>query len=84
MKNNPDDRSDNVERIQRNINSTLENINLANEMMSKTDDQKTIKDLEERNQRREKSLKGLRKEIKDEAIANEIKEEVLSKEISIK
>ncbi|EOR20492.1 Small, acid-soluble spore protein Tlp [bioreactor metagenome] len=84
MKNNPDDRSDNVERIQRNINSTLENINLANEMMSKTDDQKTIKDLEERNKRREKSLKGLRKEIKDEAIANEIKEEVLSKEISIK
>lgn len=84
MKNNTDDRSDNVERIQRNINSTLENINLANEMMSKTDDQKTIKDLEERNKRREKSLKGLRKEIKDEAIANEIKEEVLSKEISIK
>lgn len=31
MKHNPDARSNNIEKIQRNINSTIENINLANE-----------------------------------------------------
>ena len=73
MKNKPDDRSDNVERIQENINNVIENINLANDMIEKTDDQKTVNDLEEKNQRREKSLTALRNEIKDEAMANKIK-----------
>lgn len=84
MKNKPDDRSDNVERIQQNIDNVLENIHLANEMIEKTDDQNTIENLEERNEKREKALKGLRKEIKDEAIANEIKSELLSNENSYK
>ncbi|MBE6052581.1 MAG: small acid-soluble spore protein Tlp [Clostridium sartagoforme] len=73
MKNKPDDRSDNVQKIQQNIDNVLENINLANEMIDRTDDPKTVENLEERNERREKALNGLRKEIKDEAIANEIK-----------
>lgn len=73
MKNKPDDRSDNVQKIQENIDNVLENINLANEMIDRTDDPKTVENLEERNERREKALNGLRKEIKDEAIANEIK-----------
>lgn len=74
MKHNPDDRRDNVDRIQHNISNTIRNIELANEMIEKTDDPKTRENLEERNEGREKSLKGLRKEIKDEAIANEVKE----------
>ena len=73
MKNKPDDRSDNVQKIQQNIDNVLENINLANEMIDRTNDPKTVENLEERNERREKALNGLRKEIKDEAIANEIK-----------
>ncbi|MCR1950800.1 MULTISPECIES: small acid-soluble spore protein Tlp [Clostridium] len=84
MKNKPDDRSDNVERIQENINNVLENIHLANEMIDKTDDPKTIENLEERNERRERALKGLHKEIRDEAIANEIKSKVLPNENSYK
>lgn len=84
MKNNPDDRSNNVARIQQNIDNVLENINLANEMIDKTDDPKTVETLEERNEKRERALKGLRKEIKDEAIANEIKSELLSNENSYK
>ncbi|WP_291651150.1 small acid-soluble spore protein Tlp [Clostridium sp.] len=84
MKNNPDDRSNNVARIQQNIDNVLENINLANEMIDKTDDPKTVETLEERNEKRERDLKGLRKEIKDEAIANEIKSELLSNENSYK
>ena len=79
MKNNPDDRSNNVARIQQNIDNVLENINLANEMIPKT-----VETLEERNEKRERDLKGLRKEIKDEAIANEIKSELLSNENSYK
>lgn len=76
MKNKPDDRSNNVARIQQNIDNVLENINLANEMIEKTDDSKAIENLEERNEKRETALKGLRKEIKDEAIANEIKSQL--------
>lgn len=84
MKNKPDDRSDNVERIQENIDNVIENINLANDMIEKTDDQKAVRDLEERNQRRERALSGLRKEIKDESIANEIKSQLNSNNNSYK
>ncbi|MDZ4956983.1 small acid-soluble spore protein Tlp, partial [Clostridium perfringens] len=65
MKQNPDDRSNNVDRIQENIDSTIKNIDLADEMIEKTDDPNTRDNLEERNKRREEALKGLRKEIKD-------------------
>ena len=33
----PDDRSDNVERIQENINNTVNNIRLANDVIEKSD-----------------------------------------------
>ena len=84
MTNKPDDRSNNVERIQENIDNVLKNIDLANEMIDKTDDTKTVETLEERNENRERALKGLRKEIRDEKIANEIKSELLSNENSYK
>ena len=67
MKNNPDDRSNNVERIQKNINHTIENIRLADEMIEKTSDEKTRRDLARKNEWREESLEGLREEIRDEA-----------------
>lgn len=53
-------------------------------MIDKTDDTKTVETLEERNENRERALKGLRKEIRDEKIANEIKSELLSNENSYK
>ena len=37
----PDDRRDNVDRIQFNIDNTIKNYRLAEEMISKTDDEKT-------------------------------------------
>lgn len=67
MKSKSDNRTDNVERIQRNIDSTLRNMELANELIEKTPDSKLIKDLEDKNDRRERALKGLRSEIQDEA-----------------
>ncbi|MBC8062511.1 MAG: small acid-soluble spore protein Tlp [Clostridiaceae bacterium] len=68
MKNNPDDRRDNVDRIQRNISNTLRNCELADEIIAKTDDEETKSDLIEKNERREDALHGMRKEIQDEAI----------------
>ncbi|GAA0070732.1 small acid-soluble spore protein Tlp [Clostridium sardiniense] len=72
MKNKPDDRRDNVDKIQCNISDTIRNIHRAEEMIEKTDDENTKRELSERNDRREQALKGLRKEIKDEAINAEI------------
>ena len=39
---NPDDRSDNVEKIQKNIDRTILNIELAEDMISNTSDEKTV------------------------------------------
>lgn len=71
MKPKPDNRKDNVERIQKNINHTIQNIELAEEMMDRVDDPKTIRELKAKNERREEALEGMRKEIRDEAIARE-------------
>lgn len=65
----PDDRRDNVDKIQFNIDKTIQNYNLAEEAIEKTDDEKTKKELEEKNERRLDSLSGKRNEIKDEAEA---------------
>ena len=37
MKNKPDDRRDNVDKIQYNITKTIQNCELADEMIAKTD-----------------------------------------------
>ncbi|QNU67725.1 small acid-soluble spore protein Tlp [Ruminiclostridium herbifermentans] len=63
----PDDRSDNVEKIQFNINHTIRNMEAADELIEKTDDKKMKRELEEKNDRRRVALNGMRKEIRDEA-----------------
>ncbi|AHF09086.1 MULTISPECIES: small acid-soluble spore protein Tlp [Dehalobacter] len=68
MKHNPDDRRDNADRIQKNINHTIQNMELADEMIAKTDDPKSKKDLKEKNERRRDALNGMRAEIRDEAL----------------
>jgi small acid-soluble spore protein (thioredoxin-like protein) len=67
----PDDRSDNVERIQGNINHTIDNMRRADEMIEETSDDKMRENLKEKNERREEALNGMRSEIRDEAIARE-------------
>ncbi len=71
MKTKPDDRRDNVEHIQENINHTIENMRKADEMIEETSDDKARENLKEKNSRREEALKGMRSEIRDEAIARE-------------
>ncbi|KYN77893.1 small acid-soluble spore protein Tlp [Clostridium sporogenes] len=67
MKNKPDDRRDNVDKIQYNITKTIQNCELADEMIAKTDDEKMKETLIEKNKRRREALDGMREEIKDEA-----------------
>ena len=67
MENKPDDRRDNVDRIQDNISSTIQNIHRAEEMISKTDDEKMKATLTEKNERRDEALDDMRREIRDEA-----------------
>ena len=64
----PDDRSNNVDRIQFNINHTIRNMEAADELIEKTDDRKMKTDLEEKNDRRRDALQGMREEIRDEAM----------------
>lgn len=71
MKHNPDNRKDNVEKIQCNISNTIKNIHLANEMIEVTDDDNMKQTLKDKNCRREEALKGMREEIKEESIARE-------------
>lgn len=71
MKIKPDDRTDNVDRIQYNIDKTILNCELADEMIVKTDDPNMKQILEEKNERREKALHAMRKEIRDEALDKE-------------
>lgn len=66
-KSKPDDRRDNVDKIQFNIDNTIKNYELAEELIAKTDDENLKKELKEKNKRRLESLKGMREEIKDEA-----------------
>jgi small acid-soluble spore protein (thioredoxin-like protein) len=68
---NPDNREDNVERIQHNIDMTIHNMEAAEEMISKTPDKNMKETLTGKNERRRQALDGMRSEIKDEAKARE-------------
>lgn len=63
----PDDRSDNVSKIKNHIDNTIANYRETEKVIEIADDEKQKKDLEEKNKRREQSLKSMKKEIKDEA-----------------
>ncbi len=67
----PDDRRDNVDRIQKTIDMTIYNMELADELIAKTSDPKAKKALEEKNARRRRALEGMRREIQDEAAHQE-------------
>lgn len=67
MKSKPDDRRDNVEKIQANITNTIRNMEAAEEIMAETDNPVQKKSLEAKNARREEALNSMRIEIQDEA-----------------
>lgn len=67
MKRNPDNRSDNVENIQKSIDGTIRNIRRADEVIRATSNDKTRDELTAKNERRADALNAFRHEIKDEA-----------------
>lgn len=69
MEANPGNRTDNVVRIQYNLDMTIGNIRRANGMIEKTPDHKTKQVLKAKNERGMDVLDGMRREIRDEANA---------------
>ena len=67
MKQNPDNRDDNVAHLQNSIDGTVRNIRKANETIRATSNDNTREELIAKNERRADALDGLRHEIKDEA-----------------
>lgn len=61
----PDDRSDNVEKLQNMIHDTIENMEEAEETMEFSDREQK-QQIADKNDRRRQSIEGMRKEIKDE------------------
>lgn len=68
MKHNKDDRRDNVDKIQENINNTLDNFARTEEIIAETHDTKLKGTLKEKNERRKDALHGMRQEIRDESL----------------
>lgn len=67
----PDDRSDNVEKLQEMIHNTIENMEEAEESLALTDSDEQCQKIKTKNERRRESLEALRSEVKDEANSNE-------------
>lgn len=66
----PDDRSNNVERLQEMVENTIGNMERAEETMMNAGPEER-REIEEKNARRRESIAGMREEIKDEASARE-------------
>ncbi|MEC3885980.1 small acid-soluble spore protein Tlp [Halobacillus litoralis] len=66
QKPNPDNRADNVDRLQEKVTNTIENIEESHDAMQfATEEEK--RNIEKKNKRRNQSLEAMRDEIKDEA-----------------
>lgn len=63
----PDNRQDNAMKIKQNIENTKHNIELAEEMIAETSDDKTRADLKAKNERRQNAIPDMEREMKDEA-----------------
>lgn len=67
----PDDRSDNVEKLQEMIHNTIENIDEAEETAMLTDSSQVKEEIAAKNERRRQSLAAMREEVADEAADRE-------------
>ncbi|OZT14474.1 small acid-soluble spore protein Tlp [Priestia aryabhattai] len=67
---NPDDRSNNVERLQSMVQNTIDNIEKAEATMAHATGEERAK-IEQKNHNREVSIEAMRNEIQDESKARE-------------
>lgn len=66
----PDDRSDNVEKLQNAISNTMENMREGEDFVKAHEGEMRAEDKQDikaKNQRREQAIEGFRDEIRDEA-----------------
>ncbi len=63
---NPDNRADNAGRIHRNIEATRHNMELADEIIATTSDEKAKRDLQAKNERRAEAIPAMESEMRDE------------------
>ncbi len=66
----PDNRSDNVEKLQRSIQNTIQNFREGQDYLSEHADEISPQEkqqIKEKNEKRLHAIEGLREEIKDEA-----------------
>jgi len=63
----PDDRSDNAAKIKAAMDATKHNMEMADEMIARTDKPEIKADLEAKNKRREEALRDMEVERKQEA-----------------
>ncbi|MGG3470502.1 small acid-soluble spore protein Tlp [Neobacillus pocheonensis] len=63
---NPDDRSDNAEKLQAMIQNTQDNIQKAEQSLAFTDSEQQRQQIEAKNERRRESVESFRAEIQDE------------------
>jgi len=64
---NPDDRSDNVEKLQEMVQNTMANMEEAEETLNGNVDGTDREAVQAKNARREEAIEGMRREIVDEA-----------------
>ncbi|WP_181348554.1 small acid-soluble spore protein Tlp [Thalassobacillus sp. CUG 92003] len=62
----PDDRSDNVDRLQQAVQNTIENIEASHDRYGLASENEQAQ-IAKKNEKREQSIKGMRQEIKEEA-----------------
>ncbi|WP_075980631.1 small acid-soluble spore protein Tlp [Bacillus massilinigeriensis] len=67
----PDDRSDNVEKLQSMIHDTIENMEEAEASLELATNEEQRAQIEAKNERRRESIDAFRAEIKDEAHAQQ-------------
>jgi small acid-soluble spore protein (thioredoxin-like protein) len=63
---NPDNRTNDEERVKTTINKTMHNNEVADEIINKTNDSKLKETLREKNDRRKVALNDMKREIRDE------------------
>ncbi|SIS54806.1 small acid-soluble spore protein Tlp [Alicyclobacillus vulcanalis] len=67
---NPDNRADNVERLQEAIHNTMDNLHEAEDFLAAHADEmhsRDVQNLVAKNDRRRRAIEGFREEIRDEA-----------------
>ncbi|TFE24901.1 small acid-soluble spore protein Tlp [Cohnella luojiensis] len=70
----PDDRSDNVEKLQEALQNTIENLEESEDYLEEFSEElnpQDARDLADKNENRRDAIEGFRNEIKDEARADQ-------------